>query len=147
MVNVKILNKSKWELPKYETNGAAGLDLRANIEDNIIIKPFERVLVPTGIYTEIPIGYEAQIRARSGLSIKHGITLVNAIGTIDSDYRGEWKIPLINLSNEVYTLVDGERIAQVVFSKYEKVEFITVSNEEELEKSKRGDGGFGSTGK
>lgn len=147
MVNVKILNKSKWELPKYETNGAAGLDLRANIEDNIIIKPFERVLVPTGIYTEIPIGYEAQIRARSGLSIKHGITLVNAIGTIDSDYRGEWKIPLINLSNEAYTLVDGERIAQVVFSKYEKVEFITVSNEEELEKSKRGDGGFGSTGK
>lgn len=144
MSSVKIINKSQYELPQYETKGSAGMDLKANIKETIVLNPLERVLVPTGLFMELPLGLEGQIRPRSGLSIKHGITLVNCVGTIDSDYRGEIKVPIINLGNETYNLVPGERIAQLVIAKYQQ---ITWDDVETLTDTLRGAGGFGSTGK
>ncbi len=141
---LKIVNKSKNPLPSYQSEGASGMDLHASLDSPITLKPLERTLVPTGLYVEIPVGYEGQIRARSGMAIKHGLTLINAIGTIDSDYRGELKIPMVNVSNEEYTLNDGERVAQMVITKYEKVEITEVKK---LSDTERGTGGFGSTGK
>ncbi|PKQ70190.1 MULTISPECIES: dUTP diphosphatase [Raineya] len=143
MLFVKIVNRSKHALPSYATDGSAGMDLRANLENPITLKPLERFLVPTGIFIQLPEGYEAQIRPRSGLSIKKGITLVNAVGTIDSDYTGEIKLPMINLSNEPYTIEDGERLAQMVVARYEKITWQEVSI---LDETERGEGGFGSTG-
>ena len=131
-------------LPEYKTEGAAGMDLCAAIDEPVILKPLERTLIPTGIKIEIEKGYEAQIRPRSGLSIKHGITLINCVGTIDEDYRGEVCIPVVNLSNEEYTIMPDERIAQMVIAKYEKAKTEVVT---ELSDTKRGEGGFGSTGK
>ncbi len=144
MVRLKIINKSGNPLPKYQTAGASGMDLLSSNEEDIVLAPLARALVPTSLYIEIPEGYEGQIRARSGLSIKHGITLINAVGTIDSDYRGELRIPVVNISNEEYTIKKGERVAQLVIARYERAELIEV---EELELSERGSGGFGSTGK
>ena len=140
---VKIVNKSKHVLPQYETDGAAGMDIRANIDAEITLKPLERVAISTGIYLEIPLGTEAQVRPRSGLALKKGITVLNAPGTIDSDYRGEIKVILVNLSSENFVIQDGERIAQLVFSKYEQVYWSEVSL---LEETERGVGGFGHTG-
>lgn len=142
-MKVKIINRSKNPLPEYKTEGAAGVDLRSANEQPILLKPLERTLVPTGLFLEIPMGYEGQVRARSGLSIKNGITLINAVGTIDSDYRGELKIPVVNLSNEDFTINYGERIAQLIFAAHAKAQFIET---EEIQETKRGDGGFGSTG-
>lgn len=143
-MQIRIINKSNNPLPAYETSGSAGMDLRAFIEEEIILKPLDRKLVPTGLYIELPEGYEAQLRPRSGLAFKHGISLPNTPATIDSDYRGEIKIALINLSNENFTVKTGERIAQMVIAKHEKAELIQV---ETLNETKRGEGGFGSTGK
>lgn len=142
-MKIKVVKKNKFDLPEYKTEGSAGIDLRANITDSILLKPFERILVPTGIFIELPDGYEAQIRARSGLAIKNGISLVNGIGTIDSDYRGEIKVILINLGNEEFVINKGDRIAQMVFMKYERAEFELVEN---LNETNRGKGGFGHTG-
>ena len=130
-------------LPTYATDGASGLDLRAFIDEPITLAPMERRLIPTGLFVQIPEGYEGQIRARSGLAIKHGIGLVNSIGTIDSDYRGELKIPMINSGNESFTISNGDRVAQLVIAAYERVEPIIVS---ELDDTDRGEGGFGHTG-
>jgi dUTP pyrophosphatase len=143
-MEVKILNKSRFDAPGYATIHSAGMDLRANIEENITISPLGRVLIPTGLHIELPEGHEAQIRPRSGLAAKHGIGIVNSPGTIDADYRGEIKIILVNLSNEEFVLNPGERIAQMVVAKFERVEWKCV---EELGESGRGEGGFGSTGK
>lgn len=143
MATIKIINKSKNEIPKYQTENSAGVDIRASLDEELVLKAGEFKLVSTGIYLEIPSSYEVQIRARSGLSIKHGIGLVNGIGTIDSDYRGEIKVPLINFSKEDFTIDNGMRIAQMVLSKYEKINFEEV---DELSDSERQDGGFGSTG-
>lgn len=140
-VNIKVIGEN---VPFYETVGSAGMDLKANISESVILKPMERTLIGTGLFFEIPKGYEAQIRARSGLAIKHGICLINGVGTIDSDYRGEVKIALVNLGNENFEIKNGERIAQVVFAKYEQVEWNIV---EELNDTERGEGGFGHTGK
>lgn len=142
-MDIKIINKSSFELPSYKTEGSAGMDLRANIEESISLEPLDRELVPTGIYISIPRGYEAQIRARSGLAIKHGISLANGIGTIDSDYRGEIKVILINLGKETYRINPGERIAQMVIVKYEIANLVQV---EELDQTERGKGGFGHSG-
>lgn len=131
-------------MPAYETSGSAGMDLRAFLSKDIELKPLERKLIPTGLFLEIPEGYEAQLRPRSGLAFKHGISLPNTPATIDSDYRGEIKIALINLSNEVFMVKNGERIAQMIIAKHEKAELIQV---EEINETKRGEGGFGSTGK
>lgn len=139
---IKIISKSGI-LPTYETDGSAGADLRAYIDEPVTLQPGERKLVPTGLFVELPAGVEAQIRARSGMAIKHGIGLVNGIGTVDSDYRGEWNIPLINFSNEPYTINNGDRIAQVVFANYVKGEFVVT---EKIDETERGDGGFGHTG-
>lgn len=143
-MKVKIKNISKNEIPKYETDGSAGLDLRANLDQSITLKPMQRALVPTGLFIELEKGYEAQIRARSGLAIKNGICLANGIGTIDSDYRGEIKIILINLGDQDFKINSGDRIAQMVITKYEQVEFELV---ERLNETERSDGGFGHTGK
>lgn len=143
-MKVKIKNISKNEIPKYETDGSAGLDLRANLDQKITLKPLQRSLVPTGLFIELEKGYEAQIRARSGLAIKNGICLANGIGTIDSDYRGEIKIILINLGDQDFEINSGDRIAQMVITKYEQVEFELV---EQLNETERSDGGFGHTGK
>lgn len=140
---VKVINKSNNPLPKYATEGSAGLDVHAFLEEPIVLKPLERRIISTGLYLEIPKGYEIQVRARSGMSIKHGITLINAVGTIDSDYRGELGIPLINLSNEDYEIKSGDKVAQIILAKYEHLEF---SLEERLEETDRNDGGFGHTG-
>lgn len=140
---IRIVSK-KGNLPSYETDGSAGADIRACLEEPLTIMPGERKLVPTGMIVELPEGIEAQIRSRSGLSIKHGITMVNGVGTVDPDYRGEWNVPLVNLSNEPYTINDGDRIAQAVFSRFERVEFELTGSVSETE---RGSGGFGSTGK
>ncbi len=140
---VDIKNESGFPNPIYKTQGSAGVDLQANIDEAITIKPLERILIPTGIYISLPLGYEAQIRARSGLAIKHGISLVNGIGTIDSDYRGEIKVIVINLGNEDYTISRGDRIAQMVFAKYEQASFNQV---ESLDETDRGTGGFGHSG-
>lgn len=143
-MKVKIKNISKNEIPKYETDGSAGLDLRANLDQTVTLKPLQRILVPTGLFIELEKGYEAQIRARSGLAIKNGICLANGIGTIDSDYRGEIKIILINLGDQDFKINSGDRIAQMVITKYEQVEFELV---EQLNETERSDGGFGHTGK
>lgn len=143
-MKVKIKNISKNEIPKYETDGSSGLDLRANLDQSITLKPMQRALVPTGLFIELEKGYEAQIRARSGLAIKNGICLANGIGTIDSDYRGEIKIILINLGDQDFKINSGDRIAQMVITKYEQVEFELV---EQLNETERSDGGFGHTGK
>jgi dUTP pyrophosphatase len=142
-VQVKIVNKSAFELPSYATGLAAGLDLKANLEKELVLKPLERVLVPTGIFIELPDGYEAQIRPRSGLASKHGITVANAPGTIDPDYRGEIKVALVNLSNQEFVLNPGERVAQMVVAKFERITWLEVN---ELSATERGDGGFGHTG-
>ncbi|OQX76241.1 MAG: deoxyuridine 5'-triphosphate nucleotidohydrolase [Bacteroidetes bacterium 4484_276] len=142
-MNVKIVNASKHALPAYETEASAGMDLRANLDKEILLKPLERYLVPTGLFIELPVGFEAQIRPRSGLAIKKGISLLNTPGTIDADYRGEIKIILVNLSNNDFTITDGERVAQMIISKVEKAEWVEV---EELQKTERGAGGFGHTG-
>ena len=134
-------NKS---IPQYQTQGAAGMDLCAAIEEPIELKPLERKLIPTGLKIELEHGYEAQVRPRSGLSIKHGITLINCVGTIDEDYRGEVCVPMVNLSNEAYTIQPEERIAQMVINKFEQAEFVVV---DELSETERGEGGFGSTGR
>ena len=144
MLKIKIINKSKNPLPKYQTAGASGLDLHANVEEPVIMKKNDIVLIPTGLYLEIPEGYEAQVRSRSSLALKHGIFCLNSPATIDSDYRGELKIILASLSEEPFTINFRDRIAQIVFSKVEKVEFEEV---ESLSESIRGEGGFGSTNK
>ena len=144
MIEVKIINKSKHDRPKYATPLSAGLDLRANIDKSIMLNPLERTIIPTGLFIELPSGFEAQVRPRSGLALKHGITVLNTPGTIDADYRGEIKVILVNLSGEPFTINDGERIAQMVITKHEVASLIEVN---ELSESDRGDGGFGSTGK
>ncbi len=143
-MKVKIINQSNHPLPQYATEASAGLDLRANISEDIELKPLERVLVKTGLYIELPVGYEAQVRPRSGLAYKHGITVLNSPGTIDADYRGEIGVILVNLSNQPFTITNGERIAQLVIAKHEQAEWVEV---EELSDTGRGAGGFGSTGK
>lgn len=143
-MKIKVINKSKHSLPGYATLAAAGMDLRANLDMPIVLKSLERILVPTGLFLEIPIGCEAQIRPRSGLAFKNGVTVLNSPGTIDADYRGEVKVILVNLSNEEFTINDGERVAQMVIARHEQAEWLEVEN---LEESARGEGGFGSTGK
>ncbi len=143
-MRVKIINKSNNALPAYETASSAGMDLRAFIDADVVLKPFERKLIPTGLYIELPDGYEAQIRPRSGLAIKSGITVLNSPGTIDADYRGEIKVILINLSQDEFTIKSGERICQIVIAKHEKAEFVEVN---EISETERGAGGFGHTGK
>ncbi len=142
-MKINIINKSNHELPKYETVASAGMDLRANLSESITLKPFERTLVKTGLFIELPVGYEAQVRPRSGLALKKGITVLNSPGTIDADYRGEIGVILINLSDQDFIIENGERIAQLVIAKYEQAEFIEVN---ELSETSRGAGGFGSTG-
>ncbi len=142
-MNVQIINKSKHVLPSYETISSAGMDLRANLEESILLKPLERVIVKTGLFIALPDGTEAQVRPRSGLAAKKGITVLNAPGTVDADYRGEIGVILINLSQEEFEIKDGERIAQLVIAKHERVAWKEVSI---LEETERGSGGFGSTG-
>lgn len=143
-MRIRIVSKSKHALPAYESLHAAGMDIRANMDKSFVLKPLERTLVPTGIFIEVPIGYEAQIRPRSGLAFKKGITVLNAPGTIDADYRGEVGVILINLSNEDFVVEDGERICQMIIAKHETIEWEKV---EILEDTARGEGGFGHTGK
>ncbi len=143
-MNVCIVNKSKHSLPKYETIASAGMDLRANIEKAVELLPLERALLPTGLFIELPVGYEAQVRPRSGLAAKHGITVLNTPGTIDADYRGEIKVILVNLSNTAFKILDGERIAQLVISSHVQAQWEQV---EVLSETERGAGGFGHTGK
>ncbi len=143
-MKVKIVNHSPFDLPSYATPFSAGMDLRANLEQPVTLAPLERAMIPTGLHIELPAGYEAQVRPRSGLAAKHGISIVNAPGTIDADYRGEIKVILVNLSNDSFTIEAGERIAQMVVARHETVEWEAV---EELAESQRGSGGFGSTGK
>lgn len=142
-MKVKVINRSLNPLPEYKTSGSAGMDLKASIDAPVVLKPLQRTLIPTGLFLSIPEGYEGQIRARSGLAINHGISLVNGIGTIDSDYRGELKVILINLGSEDFTINKGDRIAQLVVAKYERVEFQLV---EDIDETARGKGGFGHTG-
>lgn len=142
-MNVQIINKSKHDLPQYETTGAAGLDLKANILESVFLKPLERAIIKTGLFIALPQGYEAQVRPRSGLAAKKGITVLNAPGTVDADYRGEIGVILVNLSNETFEVTDGERIAQLVIAKHEQATWVEVT---ELDKTQRGSGGFGSTG-
>lgn len=142
-MEIQIINKSKHAIPNYETIASAGMDLRANIDDAITLKPLERAIIPTGLFMALPIGTEAQVRPRSGLAAKKGITVLNAPGTIDADYRGEVGVILVNLSNEDFIINDGERIAQMVIAKHERAEWVEVS---ELSETARGTGGFGSTG-
>lgn len=143
-MNVRIINKSRHELPAYATSGAAGMDIRASIDEPVTLKPLERAMVPTGLFLEIPAGYEAQVRPRSGLAAKHGLTVLNTPGTIDADYRGEVKVILVNLSNEPFTVNDGERIAQLVIAAHATV---TWEETDSLSETSRGGGGFGHTGK
>jgi dUTP pyrophosphatase len=143
MAGVQIVNKSPHPLPEYQTAGSAGVDLRAWLQEPVTLQPMERRLVPTGLYMALPVGYEAQVRPRSGLAIKRGLSMVNTPGTIDSDYRGEIMVPMINLSNEPQTINDGERIAQMVIAKYEQVEW---QETDTLEETERGAGGFGHSG-
>jgi dUTP pyrophosphatase len=142
-MEVKIINKSKHALPSYQTVLSAGMDLRAEMTGPVTLKPLQRILVPTGLFIELPIGYEAQIRPRSGLAYKNGITVLNSPGTIDADYRGEIKVLLVNLSEEEFVIQDGERVAQMVIAKHEQILWMPV---EELQDSERAAGGFGSTG-
>jgi dUTP pyrophosphatase len=141
---VKVINNSKHQLPEYQTALAAGMDLTANITENITLKSLERKLIPTGLFMEIPAGYEAQIRPRSGLAFKHGITVLNSPGTIDADYRGEIKVLLVNLSEEDFVITDGERIAQMVIAAHARISFQLAT---QIGETVRGEGGFGSTGK
>ncbi len=143
-MKIKVINKSNNPLPEYETKGSAGMDLRANISEPIVLQPMERRVISTGLHIEMPIGMEAQVRPRSGLALKYGITVLNAPGTIDSDFRGDIGVILINLGKSSYTIVPGERIAQLVIAKYERVEFELVK---ELGKTERGEGAYGHTGK
>lgn len=143
-MNIKIINKSHHALPEYATPYSAGMDLRANITESVILKPLERELIPTGLFIELPKGYEAQIRPRSGLAFKHGLTVLNSPGTIDADYRGEICVILVNLSNEDFVINDGERICQMVIASHEQVNWVKV---ETLDDTERGAGGFGHTGK
>jgi dUTP pyrophosphatase len=142
-MTINIINKSHHSLPNYETKASAGMDLRANLTDSIILKPLERAIVKTGLFIELPIGYEAQVRPRSGLAAKNGITVLNSPGTIDADYRGEIGVILVNLSNQPFVVENGERIAQLIIAKHERAEWIEVK---ELTETSRGEGGFGSTG-
>lgn len=142
-MEIRVINKGRQPLPEYATAQSAGLDLRANIEEAIVLNPMERKLVGTGLFMALPPGYEAQVRSRSGLALKHGITVLNSPGTIDADYRGELKVLLVNLSNEPFVVNEGERIAQLVIAKHEKAEFKLV---EELDDTERGAGGYGHTG-
>ncbi len=143
MTTIRVINKSHHQLPAYATAQSAGMDLRANIDAPIVLRPMERKLIGTGLYIALPEGYEAQVRPRSGLALKHGLTVLNSPGTIDADYRGEIKVLLVNLSTEDFTVNDGERIAQMVVARHEKAEFIEV---EALDETERGDGGYGHTG-
>ena len=143
MMKVQVINKSKHPLPQYATEQSAGMDLRANLNEPITLKPLQRCLVPTGLYMALPKGFEAQVRPRSGLAIKKGITVLNSPGTVDADYRGEVCVILVNLSNEPFTIADGERIAQMVIARHEQVEWCEV---EVLGETERGAGGFGHTG-
>ena len=143
-MQVKIINTSRHALPAYATEAAAGMDLRANLSDPVTLKPLERRLIPTGLFIELPVGYEAQIRPRSGLALKHGITVLNSPGTIDADYRGEIGVILVNLSDTDFVVADGERICQMVIARHEQAEWVEVT---ELVASERGAGGFGHTGK
>lgn len=142
-MTIKIINKSNHNLPNYETMSSAGMDLRANLSEPRTLKPLERTIVGTGLFLELPVGYEAQIRPRSGLAAKNGITVLNAPGTIDADYRGEIGVILVNLSNETFTINNGDRIAQMVIAKHERAQWQEVSS---LTQTDRGEGGFGSTG-
>ena len=142
-MNIKIINKSNHALPDYETIASAGMDIRANIIESVTLKPLERTIVKTGLFVELPIGYEAQVRPRSGLAAKKGITVLNAPGTIDADYRGEIGVILVNLSHDDFIIENGERVAQLIISKHERAEWIEVK---ELSETSRGEGGFGSTG-
>ncbi len=144
MLKVLIVNNSKHNLPEYKTSLSAGMDLKADIDEAIILKPLERKLIPTGLHIELPAGYEAQIRPRSGLAYKYGISVLNTPGTIDADYRGEIKVILVNLSDKEYTVEDGERICQMVIAKHENIEWQLT---EKLSETQRGAGGFGHTGK
>ncbi|MBO5603360.1 MAG: dUTP diphosphatase [Prevotella sp.] len=143
MIDIKVVNKGHHPLPQYATSQSAGMDLRANLDNPIVLQPLERRLIPTGIYIALPEGYEAQVRPRSGLALKKGITVLNAPGTIDADYRGEVGVVLINLSQEPFTVNDGERIAQMVFARYEQGNLVPV---EVLDETERGAGGYGHTG-
>jgi dUTP pyrophosphatase len=143
-MKINIINKSDLPLPQYETAHAAGMDMRAFVENTIVIKPLQRVLIPTGLHIELPVGFEAQIRPRSGLAYKHGISIVNAPGTIDADYRGEIKVLLVNLSDTDFVVNNGDRIAQMVIAKHETITWESV---EELSDTARGEGGYGHTGK
>ena len=142
-MKIKIINKSKHDVPNYETGHSAGMDVRANLNKSIILKPLERALIKTGLFIELPVGYEAQVRPRSGLAYKKGITVLNSPGTIDADYRGEIGVILVNLSKEDFLVEDGERVAQIIIAKHEKANWEEVV---ELIETKRGSGGFGSTG-
>ncbi len=144
MTEVKVINRSRHALPAYETSHSAGMDLRANLESPVTIHPRQRVLIPTGLFIELPEGYEAQVRPRSGLALKYGITVLNSPGTIDADYRGEIKVILINHGQEAFEINDGERVAQMVVARHERVQWTETGS---LEESLRGAGGFGSTGK
>ena len=143
MIQVKVVNRGHQQLPAYATPQSAGMDLRANIEEPIVLHPMERRLIPTGLHIALPEGYEAQVRPRSGLALKHGLTVLNSPGTIDADYRGEVGVLLINLSQEDFVINDGERIAQMVIAKHEQADFVMV---EELDHTERGEGGYGHTG-
>lgn len=142
-MDIKIINKSQHQLPSYETIASAGMDLRANLTESIILNPLERAIVKTGLFIELPIGYEAQVRPRSGLAAKKGITVLNSPGTVDADYRGEIGVILVNLSNETFVVENGERIAQLIITKHERAKWIETT---ELSETVRGEGGFGSTG-
>ena len=142
-MEVRITNRSKHDLPAYQTTASAGMDLRANLDEAITLKPLQRTLIPTGLFMELPVGYEAQIRPRSGLAFKHGLTVLNSPGTIDADYRGEIKVLLVNISEAPVVIENGERIAQMVIARHESVEWINV---EVLNETQRGAGGFGSSG-
>lgn len=143
-MKIRVVNKSKHDLPKYETIASAGMDLRAELDESVVLKPLQRTLVPTGLFIELPVGYEAQIRPRSGLAFKHGISVLNTPGTIDADYRGEVKVILVNLSDTEFEIQDGERIAQMIISAHEQADLEEV---DVLSETDRGAGGFGHTGK
>ncbi|AOR26414.1 dUTP diphosphatase [Flavobacteriaceae bacterium] len=143
-MKINIINKSSNALPHYETIASAGMDLRAHLENDIVLPPMERVIIPTGLFMELPVGYEAQVRPRSGLAAKHGLTVLNSPGTVDADYRGEIGVILVNLSNTAFTIKNGERIAQMVIAKHDRAEWEEVQS---LSDTSRGTGGFGSTGR
>jgi dUTP pyrophosphatase len=143
-MTIKIINKSAHKLPEYETGASAGMDLRANISEAVILKPLARTIIKTGLFIELPVGFEAQVRPRSGLAAKHGVTVLNSPGTVDADYRGEIGVILVNLSNSDFKIENGERIAQLVIAKHERANWLEV---DQLNETSRGVGGFGSTGK